>query len=59
MSKEQGQKPVKDVLRDVVLEVYQGKKKKRERSGIFFLFTASLWEGYLDDNYGAWLSRIG
>ncbi|XP_068687341.1 NLR family CARD domain-containing protein 4-like [Montipora foliosa] len=32
MSKEQGQKPVKDVLRDVVLEVYQGKKKKRERS---------------------------
>ena len=58
MSNKQGQKPVKDVLRDVALEIFRGKKNKSQHSGIFFLCTGSLWERYLDDNHGAWLSRL-
>ena len=38
MSKKQGQKSVKDVLWDNLLQMYRGKKKKRERSGNFFFY---------------------
>ena len=59
MSKKQGRKSVKDVLRDSLLQIYRGKKKKHERYGnVFFLFTGSLWARYLDDNHGARLSRL-
>ena len=52
MSKKQGQKSLKDVLWNQVMQMYRGKKKKREHSGNFFyLFTDSLWTRYLDDNH--------
>ena len=60
MSKKQGQKSVKDVLRDNLLQIYRGKKNKREDSGNFFSIYWFIMGKiiYLDDNRGAWFSRL-
>ena len=50
---EQGRRPVGKVIKDIGLEILQGKKKEHQQSGIFFSSFWYITAVYLDNNHGA------